>query len=984
MMECVKQLVLVRIAWVILMSVCAGSSARAQRQEILLPGYMVRLWEAADGLPDQTAQAFAQTQDGNLWIGTKGGLLSFDGVHFFAYGRNVAPAALERGVNCLLAARDGSLWIGTEGGGVVRLHDGIFRSLSTASGTPNEFVRALHEDLRGVVWIGGDQGLYRAVSGDRLEHIDGRGRVPAVFVRSIVEDRNGHIWVSGTSLLEFSSNSLLREIPLPGGPSRNLVTSLCQTVDGTLWAGTVSGLYRITALGRFERAEDIPAQVSVIRQTGDGTLWIGTVSRGIYYRRGGKLVHISTANLENRTVNTVFEDRERNIWLGIQSGVLRLSQAPVSVVPFPGGADSEFETLFYDRDGSIWVAASTHLFRIRNGAAQLWAIPGLRSARVRTLMRDRGGSLWIGTDGAGLSHLTPHGLQRYDTHNSFTNDFVRTILEARDGTIWAGTDGGLSHIVGERIDNYSTQNGLSYFSITSLLEDRKGGLWVGTSRGLNHLVNGRFMHDHATTVLQQEQLWSIAEDAAGAIWFGTSNGLYRWNNGALAHLARAEGLADDRVYQILDDRRGNTWLVGPNSISRLASDSLTHFQPGGRVVLNYHIDSHDLNSASLYSGMQPGGAVAPNGDVWLPSNKGALHIEVARIVQESTAAVQIAQVTAFGQTLALDREIVLRSGNARLEITYNAVRLRSQENLRYRYEMEGLESWNEVYGRRTAYYPHLPAGRYRFRVQVYAIDNPAAVSEASIVIVQRPHFYATAWFIFGSVLAMLALGVLIYRLRLRQMSIRFHAVAEERSRLAREIHDTVIQDCVGVSALLEAALGVEASDEPVRERLLSYATCQMRETIEKAREAVWALRNNSAAETDPGTACTALARQFQGEFGLTVDVRVRGAVFRLEKPAMHELMRSVREALANIVAHAAATHAWIDVEFAEHHLAVEIGDDGRGFQPHETSASGHFGIVGMHERVRLLRGHLQIDTAPGQGTRVRIRIPRKQRMEKVQ
>lgn len=494
-------------------------------------------------------------------------------------------------------------------------------------------------------------------------------------------------------------------------------------------------------------------------------------------------------------------------------------------------------------------------------------------------------------------------------------------------------------------------------------------------------MRGNIVHDVVTETLKQEQVWSIVEDDASGIWFGTSNGLYGWKGGSLVHLTRTQGLADDRVYQILDDRRGNTWLAGPNSIARLSSAALERFVPGGRVELNYYIDSHDLNSAGLYSGMQPGGAIAPNGDVWLPSNKGAIHIDASHMMAEPRASVEIAQVTASGQAMPLDREIVLRPGNARLEIAYNAVRLRSQENLRYRYEMEGLESWNDAYTRRTAYYPHLPAGRYRFRVQVYAIDNPSAVSEASILIVQKPHFYATYWFICICVVVLAALCVLIYRLRLRQMSLRFHAVAEERSRLAREMHDTVIQGCVGVSTLLEAALGVEGEKAPLRERLLNYATDQMRETIETARTAVWALRNDSAADTDAGSACMELARQFETEHDAAIDVRVQGTPFRLEKPAMHELMRVVREALANAVKHAHAQHIWIDVGFGEQHLDVEIGDDGGGFQPQQTALHGHFGMIGIEERVRLLRGQLKIDSAPERGTRVRIRIPRKQRME---
>src|ERR1035437_746664 len=207
--------------------------------------------------------------------------------------------------------------------------------------------------------------------------------------------------------------------------------------------------------------------------------------------------------------------------------------------------------------------------------------------------------------------------------------------------------------------------------------------------------------------------------------------------------------------------------------------------------------------------MQPSGAVAPNGDVWFPSSKGAVHIAAKQIVPEMPSPVVVDQVLAEGQLVPFDQEIVLRPGNGRLEITYAVTRLRSQEGLRYRYRMEGLEAWNEAFTRRTAYYTHLPPGKYRFRVQAYEVGNPGALSEASIALVQRPHFYATFWFLGCCAVALLGVGFLWYRLRLRQMKVRFQAVNEERARMAREMHDTVIQGCIGVSSLLEAALGVE-------------------------------------------------------------------------------------------------------------------------------------------------------------------------------
>jgi signal transduction histidine kinase/streptogramin lyase len=601
---------------------------------------------------------------------------------------------------------------------------------------------------------------------------------------------------------------------------------------------------------------------------------------------------------------------------------------------------------------------------------------------VRTLLRDREGNLWIGTDGAGLLHMEGQRIQKFTSGHGLINDFIRAILQSRDGSIWVGTDGGLTHIGPKGSENFDTGNGLAYFSVTALFEDRKGGdIWVGTSRGLTHISGGKVVRDAATHAMQQEQLWSIYQDASGELWFGASSGLYGWKAGKLIHLTTAQGLATNTIYQILDDSRGNIWLSGPNSVSRLRLSDLDGYTEGARLNLTLYEDSHDLESAALYSGMQPGGSVAPNGDVWFPSNKGAVHIAAKQIVPKAPSPVVIDQVTSEGQLLPLDQKIVLRPGNGRLEISYAAIDLRSQEGLRYRYRMDGLEPWNEAFTRRTAYYTHLPPGKYRFVVQAFEVGNPGAVSEASILIIQKPHLYMTPWFVACCAIALLGLGFLIYRLRLHEMRMRFHVVSEERARLAREMHDTVIQGCVGVSSLLEAALGVEASEEPLRQQLVSYATDQVRATIEAAREAVWALRNASASPTDAGSLCVDMARQFQSDSGIPIGCRITGVPFKLGEPATHELVMTIREALTNSLSHANPKNIDIDVCFTEHDLKIQIRDDGCGFDPGSALfRNAHYGILGMEERARLLGGGLKIESDAARGTTVCISVPRKQRV----
>ena len=960
----------------------AVSSTVAEPQGAGFPGYTKRSWDARDGLPEQTALAFAQTKDGSLWIGSTGGLLRFDGARFTAYNRQNAPLLLERTVSCLLASRDGSLWIGTAGGGLVRYREGAFQTYPASDGLTNSFIRAIYEDRRGTIWVGADQGLFK-VYGPSMIRVDGSNGIPSIFVRAIAEDQHGHIWVGGTTLLEFDGASFAQEHTPNSELTGDLITSMLIARDGTFWVGTLTGLFNVTSSGVWSRTPGVSAQVSVIQEGTNGLLWVGTIGQGLYLYRQRHLVHVSSTVLPSRTVQAILEDREKNIWLGTRTGILSLSRTPVDIVSLPGGADFEYETIYRDSDGSILVATSTQLFRIRDGIAKPFRFAGMPNLRVRTLLRDRQGNLWIGTDGSGLLRVAGHQIQRFTYKNGLINDFVRAILQSRDGSIWVGTDGGITHIGPGTRQSFGVPEGLAYFSITALFEDRDGDLWVGTSRGLSHISNERIVHDAATQSMQNEQLWSIDQDPSGGIWFGASSGLYGYKAGKVIHLTTSDGLANNWIDQILQDSRGNIWLSGPNSVSRLTVTELEAFAKGekSRMHLNLYLNPYDMESAALYSGMQPGGLVTPSGDVWFPSNKGAVHIAIDQIIPRSSSPVVIDQLVADGQQIPLGQTVVLRPGNGRLEVSFVAIHLRSQEGLRYRYRMEGLESWSEASARRTADYTHLPPGKYRFRVQSFEVDNPDAVSEASILIVQEPHFYTTLWFVGCCAIALLGLVFLIYTLRLRQMRMRFHAVSEERARLAREMHDTVIQGCVGVSSLLEAALGVETSEEPLRQQLLSYATEQVRATIETAREAVWALRHGPTLATDAGGLCKDLSQQFQSDSGIPVACSVAGNAFKLGESATYELMMTVKEALTNSIAHGNPKKINIDVRFTQQFLKVDVQDDGSGFDTNVVlSQNGHYGILGMQERILLIGGSLSIESDPTKGTVVHITLPRKQKV----
>ncbi len=945
-------------------------------------GYTRKLWQTQDGLPEQTVQAFAQTADHYLWIGTTGGLLRFDGSRFTLFDHGNTPQLRENSVFALLASRDGSLWIGTEGGGLVRYKNGALRAYGLDDGLSDNFVRALYQDRGGTIWVGTDNGLLRFAS-SRLVRIDNTGNVPAIAVHAIAEDHLGGLWAGGSRLLHLFRGRVT-EYNIEGGGSENRVKSILETQDGTIWVGTVSGLHRLKpGAQHFERVPGVTQTVRVLRQFSDGSLWVGTIGEGIRRFEGGKMLAITAPDsLPSNTVLNFFEDDEKNLWIGTQAGMLRLTRTPMRIVPLPQSVDSDFGTVYADRDGTLWVV-STDVFQVRNGIATPWAHPRLPHLRARNIFRDRSGALWIGTDGDGLLRLDHGKILRLTVRDGLVNNFIRVTVQSRDGSMWFGTDEGVSHWTQHGFANYAMRDGLSYFSTRALIEDRNGDIWVGTDRGLNHLHANGFVHDAATTALADEKVWSIHEDPEGGLWFGTrNNGLYRWKNGRLAHFTTAEGLASNSIYQILEDRKEGLWLSGPNGIALLQRREMDEAadHPGRHFSLTLYGVSSEVETAQIYGGRQPSGCLDKDDGVWFPSNKGPIHIAHETVPPLQLPQVAIDEAIVDGRSVDPTQPIVMNPGATRLEISWSPILLRSQESLRFRYRLDGFDSaWSPASARRCASWTNLPAGRYSFHVETFEINRPEALSETVLPILQKPHFWRTWWFMGFSVLVAGAVVLGIFQFRLWQIRMRFEAVLDERGRLAREMHDTVIQGCAGISALLEAVASLREENGTVPQDLFDHARHQVRTTIDEARQAVWNLRQAQPSGRNIAANLETMAGQIGAESGIPVVCEIIGKPFSLTQMAMHELLMMAREAVYNAVLHGHPQRVDLRVTFARNELTLEVRDNGSGFEPAVVMARDdrHYGLVGMRERVRAVGGDFRLDSAPGRGTDLKVRIPRK-------
>jgi signal transduction histidine kinase len=491
------------------------------------------------------------------------------------------------------------------------------------------------------------------------------------------------------------------------------------------------------------------------------------------------------------------------------------------------------------------------------------------------------------------------------------------------------------------------------------------------------------VHDAATEALSQRKVWTIAEDADGGMWFGTRNdGLYRWKQNKLSHLTTDQGLESNSIYEVIEDAKGGFWISGPNGISQINGSDLNAAadHPERRVSVTFYGISNEVSAAQIYGGRQPSGCIDAQGNVWFPSNRGPVHVLSDSDAHPSPPPVAINEVLVNGLPVAADRTVVLNPGNSRLEVAFAPILLRSQDKVRFRYRLEQFDAnWIDSATRRVATYTNLPPGEYAFKVEAFEGSGALGTAEASLAIVQRPVYYRTPWFIAVCLLLLTAIILGIYQFRLWQVKMQFEAVLDERGRLAREMHDTVIQGCASVSALIEALSSLLKHEDQLKQNLVEHARAQLRATIDEAREAVWNLRREKASENSFATALQGMAAQVASEFGIPITCELTGRPFVLNQFATHELLMMVREALHNAGLHAQASRIEIHAEFARNDLSLEVRDDGRGFDPAAVGASPdhHYGLLGMRERVESLGGRFKVESAPGQGARVQIQIPRK-------
>lgn len=960
----------------------AGTRSPALDPNRTLNEFGHQAWLTENGLPQNTVQSIVQTRDGYLWIGTQEGLARFDGLNFTVFDKETTPAFKSNDIRFLHEDQQQRLWISTSYGVICR-HNGQFTSFTVNEGLPDNSIGPVVEDSGGNVWIGTAAGLARFENGNfrtfTVEHGLSRNVIQTLYARE-----NGTVLVvttAGVQLLKgdhFSAFTIAPDVPAAN------ITAIAETKNGRLWFGTLDGLFEVDEqTGTSTPIALANNRISALRVDREGSLWVATAG-GLARLRNGKVETFTSGNgLSSNLVLSIFEDREGSIWVGTEAGGLNLLKSKkFNTFTTRDGLPSDLvKAIYQDSQGGIWIGSNGGgLTLFKNGKFSTWTTrDGLSSDVVLSLAGDSEGVIWIGTPD-GLNRFKDGKFQIFTFADGLSNDLVRSVLVDRRGVLWVGTRDGLNSFRNNEFTTYTTQDGLADNFIGAIYEDSKGNLWVGTLGGLSKISDGRFQTFTTKDGLSSNTVISLYEDASGDLWIGTNGGgLNLLRGDRFVSFTHRNALPADIIYRILEDKQQNLWCSSNKGIFRINKTELDKVGAGANTSVNpvFYGPADGTLTRECSGGGHPAGWKTSDGRMWFATIRGLAVIDPEHIpLNTSPPPVAIEQIFIDNQSMPLSQKLTLSSSTSRLDFYYTALSFIAPENVRFKYKLEGFDDhWIDGGAQRVASYTNLRPGNYKFRVIAANNDGVWNESGAGVEFYLQPRFYQTYWFYLLCILLLGATAWQLYRMRVRRMAVQFRAVLAERNRIAREIHDNLAQDILGISVQLELVSRLmPAAAEPAKGHL-DRARILVRNSMTEARRYVWDLRSQELQKKDLPAALRDTATRLTEQSEVEALVEVTGPLRPLPLPVETNLLRIGQEAINNAVKHAQANRIDVALNFDTRSVQLSIRDDGRGFDPKERIVDGHFGLIGMRERAEQIGGVLSIESASDRGTKIAVDVP---------
>jgi signal transduction histidine kinase/ligand-binding sensor domain-containing protein len=909
--------------------------------------YVHTKWTESGGTPLPDISSLAQTSDGYLWVGTRHGLWRFDGFRLSAWASYGGQPSIDGVVYSVAPSGSGGLWIGTPAG-LAAIENGKlvdYRARSTLNGV----VIALQADSRRGVWV------------------------------AHAEKQKSELFLLDDSGAMLRSN---RGPPLPP------VLSFSKRPDGGVLAVTEQGIYTCSADQSSFRCDPerslLPRNASATLNTEvrsilpdrDGNLWIGTSHHGLYLLTNGRVHHFTRRDgLSNDFVNALIEDREGNVWVGTMGGLDRFRDPKVVRWSTAEGlTGNSISVVYASPTGDLWVAPFGGGLDVLRGGSVRHVIQagGARRMEILSLFEDRAGVIWAGTT-LGLIRIVNDRVEPVPFTKNLEFGTAICIAPGPDDTLWLTDTVRLARLVKNKIVPAGIRP-LPQQPIYKLASDRAGRLWIGYHGGGVSVVDrGAVRTFSALDGLGSGSVQAVFEDSRGDMWIGATESLSRCRRGTWTVWTAREGLPAGGVQGLLEDPSGALWILTPGGIAALPASgasgsdklSLTLYGPGDGIRFR------ELGGTS-----NPRITVAPDGHVWFATEDGLATIQPSGIRRNTVPPPVIVEaLTIDGKRIASPGENLKIRGRS-LELEYTAISLTDAESIRFRYRILPVNSsWVNVGATRRIVFAGLSPGNYRLQLTACNNDGAWNPTGATVAFSIEPRFYQTWLF---AILAVAAAGLLtyaFYRMRLRRVQDRFRLILQERTRLARDLHDTLLQGFAGVVYQLDAATRqLDTAPQEGRERL-ARALDQADQSLREARQAISSMRVPAIENNTLPEAIRRAGAQITEDTAIHFQLETRGKARELPYDVQANLFIIAREAVTNAANHAAPERITVTLSYLPNRVDLLVRDNGKGFEVEGAAKANHWGLAGMRERAEQIGASFTVRSAPGAGTTVELLSP---------
>jgi signal transduction histidine kinase/ligand-binding sensor domain-containing protein len=989
--------------------------AQALDPDRILAQYMRERWGSEKGFTGGSVTSLAQTPDGYLWIGTEKGLIRFDGFTFRAFSQ-AAPATFPIGpVQALASDAQGNLWILLQSTKILRYHEGKFELGREVA----EFgITSLLKRANGSV-------LFASLAYGVLTYNSGKFEMVNIPSPSPSSSPNGSEATTDelSSRLSWATGVAPHRFAEPN----SAVISMAETSDGKIWLGTRDkGLFY--SLDSKVVAVPTPlsgARINCLLAFGTRELWIGT-DKGVLRWDGAKVSSLEVPlALRHLQVLSMIRDRDSNIWLGTPAGLIRFNSNGVVLDANNPQTPAPVHALLEDREGNLWVGRPAGIERLRDSTFITYSAAGLRSESsgpvyvdanervwfapfeggLHWLKGEKSGSvsddrlnqdvvysiagvkddLWIGRQQGGLTHLqyaagSPR-VRTYTEANGLAQNSVYAVFQGHDGTVWAGTlSGGVSQFANGKFTTYTTANGLPSNSVTSIAQTADETMWFATPNGLGRLSRGEWHSLGIRDGLPSQSVNCLLADSSDLLWIGTAGGLAYLISGQVQVPTTLPPLLHEQILGVAEDKQGWLWVSTSNHVLRVKRDNLLRNSLAETDVREYGLEDGLHGTEGVRR--QQSVFADPHGKIWFSMNRGISVVDPSRANAASAPAIlHMDGISSDGNRVSMTGPVQFAGAHRRVTFTFSALSLSVPERIRYKYKLDGVdEDWSPPVSEHEITYNNLGAGAYRFRVVANNSDGLWNSAASDIPFKIQPAYWQTWWFRLSGLLAGVLAILLFVRLRMRtlaaQMNMRFEERLAERTRIAQELHDTLLQGFMSASMQLHVADDRLPDDSPAKP-LLGRVLQLMGRVMDEGRNTVRGLRSSELVrqnlEEEFSRIQKDLAISAQSEFRVIVEGTPRSL-----RPVVHDEVYYIgREALANAFRHSGATEVVLEIEYSTSHLRILVSDNGCGMDPKvlSTGRDGHWGLSGMRERAERIGGKLKVLSMPSAGTEIQLSVP---------